>query len=434
MPRSRGVGPRHRGDHRSAADRADVRDHAAHRASSSVGPRPRCATCSISTSSWSAVGVALGFGATFFNAAQDELDRHARLAFSRGARITPARLGDRGPLIGAGAVGIGAARDAYARAERPGSSPAAHRSWREDSVQMTKIRSTRRQSMVEDRAGQGGGGGGVPGLGGLGRLGFPVKAGGGLLGSLAARRDRVPAQAVERRRWQSPSRRRPGATQSADVADGTCEQRARADRCAAPTTTCRTTGRASSPVSFSTHVRGRRDGVLHRLDEHRLRPGVVADRPVLLPGRRARVLRPRLPRAAAGQFGAPGDLAAQYIVAHEYGHHIQNLIGQTPVVSRPADDPIVPTSTRHRARAAGRLLRRHVGQRRANADGRSIDATRSTRRSTPRPPSATTASSSRPGRVRPGDVHPRHVRAARSGSAAASPPAIPKCNTFAEIV
>jgi glucokinase len=50
--------------------------------------------------------VALGFGATFFNSAQAALDRHTRLEFSRGARITPARLGDRGPLIGAGAVGV----------------------------------------------------------------------------------------------------------------------------------------------------------------------------------------------------------------------------------------------------------------------------------------------------------------------------------------
>jgi glucokinase len=50
--------------------------------------------------------VALGFGATFFNSAQETLDEHAHLSFSRGARIIPARLGGRGPLIGAGAVGL----------------------------------------------------------------------------------------------------------------------------------------------------------------------------------------------------------------------------------------------------------------------------------------------------------------------------------------
>ncbi len=52
--------------------------------------------------------VALGFGAPFFAAAQAELDRSARLDFSRGARIVPGGLGPDGPLIGAAAVGFGA--------------------------------------------------------------------------------------------------------------------------------------------------------------------------------------------------------------------------------------------------------------------------------------------------------------------------------------
>ncbi len=50
--------------------------------------------------------VALGFGAPFFRAAQDEMDRRCRLAFARGARVVPGGLGDRGPLIGAARVGL----------------------------------------------------------------------------------------------------------------------------------------------------------------------------------------------------------------------------------------------------------------------------------------------------------------------------------------
>jgi glucokinase len=50
--------------------------------------------------------VALGFGAPFFTAAQDALDRTAQLAFARGARIVPAGLGADGPLVGAAAVGF----------------------------------------------------------------------------------------------------------------------------------------------------------------------------------------------------------------------------------------------------------------------------------------------------------------------------------------
>jgi glucokinase len=49
--------------------------------------------------------VALGFGKTFFEAAQAELDARARIAYARGARIVPAGLGSEGPLVGAAAVG-----------------------------------------------------------------------------------------------------------------------------------------------------------------------------------------------------------------------------------------------------------------------------------------------------------------------------------------
>jgi len=49
-------------------------------------------------------GVALGFAATFFNAAQEELSTLCRLPYSRHARITSTRLGDRGSLIGASAI------------------------------------------------------------------------------------------------------------------------------------------------------------------------------------------------------------------------------------------------------------------------------------------------------------------------------------------
>lgn len=61
--------------------------------------------------------VALGFAATFFHSAQVALDENAELPYSRGARITPSRLADSGPLIGAGAVGWRGLRRAARGAE-----------------------------------------------------------------------------------------------------------------------------------------------------------------------------------------------------------------------------------------------------------------------------------------------------------------------------
>jgi glucokinase len=48
--------------------------------------------------------VALGFGDTFFAAAQAELSARAGLEYARDATIGPAGLGSSGPLVGAAAV------------------------------------------------------------------------------------------------------------------------------------------------------------------------------------------------------------------------------------------------------------------------------------------------------------------------------------------
>jgi len=54
--------------------------------------------------------VALGFGDSFFAAANEELARRARLDFSVGASVRPVGLGDEAPIIGAAAVGWRALR------------------------------------------------------------------------------------------------------------------------------------------------------------------------------------------------------------------------------------------------------------------------------------------------------------------------------------
>ena len=41
-------------------------------------------------------------------------------------------------------------------------------------------------------------------------------------------------------------------------------------------------------------------------------------------------------RELRDRFGAPGDFAQAYVIAHEFGHHVQNLLGIIPEVNRRA--------------------------------------------------------------------------------------------------
>ena len=86
LPRGRGVGHRDRGDHRPAADRSRPTRSCVAPAGSSVAPS--ASLCNVLDLDLVVVGggVALGFAATFFNAAQEELDRHAACRARRRGR------------------------------------------------------------------------------------------------------------------------------------------------------------------------------------------------------------------------------------------------------------------------------------------------------------------------------------------------------------
>ena len=52
-------------------------------------------------------------------------------------------------------------------------------------------------------------------------------------------------------------------------------------------------------------------------------------------------------RELRDRFGAPGDFAQAYVIAHEYGHHVQNLLGINAEVQRMSQqDPGEPTTCR----------------------------------------------------------------------------------------
>jgi len=194
---------------------------------------------------------------------------------------------------------------------------------------VTKIRS-RDSSQIEDRRGQGGGGGmgfPFPGGGGGGGMGFPTKAGGGMIGLLLLLASIFLPKLLG------------GASQAVSTGDGQatsntgrCESELEQILCGAtndvqafwtqmypqafdgqaytPTKTVFFSGATDTGCGQATSQVG---PFYCPLDGK-----IFFDLDFLV--------------QLQEQFGATGDLAAQYIVAHEYGHHIQNLVGTSETV------------------------------------------------------------------------------------------------------
>lgn len=199
---------------------------------------------------------------------------------------------------------------------------------------MTKIRSTD-SSRIQDRRGQGGGGGGMsfPGLGGGGGgMGIPMKSGGGLLGLLV-----IAAVILLPRLLGGDGGGLNQYSEGAGEQTGEskpCQTEAEQIVCGANEDVQDYWGR-EYPEAFGGADYQDTDLVFFSGSTNTGCGGASAQTgPFYCPADNFVYIDLDFLAQLQQEFGAQGDLASQYIVAHEFGHHIQSLTGVSAQVSQ----------------------------------------------------------------------------------------------------
>ena len=205
---------------------------------------------------------------------------------------------------------------------------------------MTKIRETRNTSMIDDRRGGGGGGGfGLPGLGGGGGgLGFPIKAGGGIIGVLVMIAVVVLPQLLGGNGTSVPGLGSPALDSGAGNSAETCDDEIESIVCGATIDVQEFWQREFDaagreyPVTQTVFFSGFTNTGCGQAS--------AQTGPFYCPADNLVYFDLDFLVQLQDQFRATGDLATQYIVAHEYGHHVQNVLGISDEVRQAqADTP-----------------------------------------------------------------------------------------------
>jgi predicted metalloprotease len=184
---------------------------------------------------------------------------------------------------------------------------------------MTRIR-IGDSSMIDDRRGSGGGFGG-----GFGGLPIPIKAGGGLLGVIVLLASLLLPRLLNGGQSAANVPQQQG--KSAASADGTCSSDLEQIVCGA-TVDVQTFWQTNLPRFYGVNYEITKTVFFTDATTTGCGQATSQTGPFYCPVDHLVYIDLSFMQALETQFiGKPTDLAEQYIVAHEYGHHIQNLVG-----------------------------------------------------------------------------------------------------------